>query len=337
MSLAVRPVIRGVGHSLPPRVVTNHDLEKLMDTSDEWIIERTGIRERRFAEPGVPSSALAIEAAQEALDAAGCAAKDLDLIIASTLSPDYYFPGIGTIIQHKLGCRNVGALDIRAQCSGFVYGLQVAQAYLAAGLVKRVLLVASEVQSTDLNLTTAGRDTAVLFGDGAGAVVLEAGSADADSPGVIGSVIGCDGSGVEVLSVRTPGSATPGFIRLEDIENGLHFPHMDGRTVFKNAVVRMTQVVGQLLEQHHVSPDQIDLLFPHQANMRINEFLRERLKLPPERVFNNIEKYGNTTSATIPICLWDAQQQGRLKPGMLVVTVAFGSGFTWGANLIRWA
>jgi 3-oxoacyl-[acyl-carrier-protein] synthase-3 len=313
-----------------------------METSHEWIVERTGIHERRFVEEGVCTSDLAERAVQNVFERTGFTAKDIDYIIFATLSPDFYFPGVGPMLQNRMGFSRIPALDIRTQCSGFVYGISTADALIRSQQAKRVLLVCAEVQSRVLDLTTTGRDMAVLFGDGAGAAIIEA---EKGSPqdalhgttsGVIDSILGSDGSGAEVLCLRTPGSATPGFIRHEDLENNAIRPKMDGRTVFKHAVTRMAESVQVLLERNKVAPAKVNLVVPHQANMRINEFLREKLELPKERVFNNIEKYGNTTAATIPICLSEAEQQGRLKRGDLIVTVAFGAGFTWGANLIRW-
>lgn len=337
--------MRGVGHYVPPRVVTNNDLSKLMDTSDEWIVERTGIRERRFADAGVTTSDLGVLAAKKALEAAKVDASEIDFLIAATLSPDMFFPGIGTMIQTKMGLKNVPALDIRAQCSGFVYGLATADAFIRSGQAKKVLLVCSELHSAALDMTTRGRDVSVLFGDGAAAAVIEAQpctnptarpTAQNNERGIIDSIMGSDGTGAEVLCLKTPGMATPHFITHADIDAGAHFPKMDGRLVFKNAVTRMIETVTEMIARNKVSPEQINLLIPHQANLRINEMVREKLGLPQERVFNNIQKYGNTTAATIPLCMSEAQAQGKLKQGDLVLTVAFGAGFTWGSNLLRW-
>ncbi len=337
-----KSVIRGVGHYVPPRVVTNHDLSTIMETSNEWIVERTGILERHFVDEGVHTSHLAEQAVRNLFDNTGLGVKDVDYILFATLSPDFYFPGVGPILQNRMGFHRIPALDIRTQCSGFVYGVSTADALIRSGQAGRVLLVCAEVQSPVLDMTTAGRDTAVLFGDGAAAVIIESQSGSRSqilkdqNSGILDSILGSDGSGAEALCLRAPGSASVGFIRHEDIEKGNTRPKMDGRTVFKNAVTRMAEVVSEILERNKVSASEIDLVIPHQANMRINEFLREKLHLPKEKVFNNIEKYGNTTSATIPICLSEAIQQGRLKKGDLIVTVAFGAGFTWGANLLRW-
>lgn len=335
-------VVKGVGHNVPPRVVSNLDLAKFMDTSDEWIVERTGIRERRFVEPGTTTSDLALPAVQMACQRAGVTPQQCDMIIAATLSPDYFFPGIGTVLQNKLGMSHVPALDLRAQCSGLIYGLATADAYIRAGMARRILLVCAEVQSPILDLSNRGRDMAVLFGDGAGALVIEAVDAQ-ERPtvrntqrGVIDSAMGSDGSGAELLFLKSPGSTTAGFLTRESFENGDIHPKMDGRVVFKNAVTRMLEVASTVLERNGVHPSKIDLVLPHQANLRINEAVREKLGVSSERVFNNIQKYGNTTAATIPICMSEAFEQGSLKEGQLVMTLAFGAGFTWGCNLIRW-
>lgn len=337
-----RSVVRSVAHYVPPKVVKNQDFEKFMETSDAWIQERTGIKERRWAEDGVTTSDIGLLAANEALTKAGLQPTDIDLIIASTISPDMYFPGIGVQLQHRLGCRTIPALDLRAQCSGFIYGLSTADAFIRSGQSKRVLLVCAEIQHIVLDMTTRGRDMAVLFGDGAGAVVVEA-AESSEKPtaqnkvrGVIDSIMGSDGSGAEILALKKPGSATPDFINRADFENHAFHPQMDGRVVFKHAVTRLCEVAVQMCKKHGVRPQDLDLVAPHQANLRINEMVREQLGLPPEKVFNNIHKYGNTTAATIPIVLSEAQAEGKIKEGSLVLTLAFGSGFTWGANLIRW-
>jgi 3-oxoacyl-[acyl-carrier-protein] synthase-3 len=331
-------VVRSVAHYVPERRVTNDDLSKLMETSDAWITERTGIKERRFVENDtISTTTLGVEAAQRALALAGWAAKEVDLIVAATLSPDYYFPGIGVMLQHRLGCTTVPALDIRAQCSGLVYGLSCVDGYVKSRQAKKILLVCAEVQSPVLDLTTRGRDMAVLFGDGAGALCIEAvEQGDAEGRGIIDSYLGSDGGGADVLCMKTPGTATPGFVRASDLEEAKIHPHMDGKVVFKNAVVRLVETATTLLKRNNLTPQDIGLLVPHQANLRINEMVREQLGLAPEQVFNNIHRYGNTTAATIPICLSEAREQGTLQPGMLVMTVAFGAGFTWGGNLIRW-
>jgi 3-oxoacyl-[acyl-carrier-protein] synthase-3 len=339
----LRAVVRGVGHHVPSIVVSNHDLAKLMDTSDEWIVERTGIRERRNIEPGTTTTDLAMPAIRMACERASVSPQDCDMIIGATLSPDFFFPGIGTVLQHKLGMGHVPALDVRAQCSGLIYGLATADAYIRAGMAKRILLVCSEVQSPILDKTNRGRDMAVLFGDGAGALVVEAQPCSSEAPkvtnnvrGVIDSIMGSDGSGAQLLFLKAPGSTVPGFMTQAAVDSGDIHPKMDGRVVFKNAVTRMVEVATAILERNGISPAQIDLVLPHQANLRINEAVREKLGIPESKVFNNIQKYGNTTAATIPICMSEAVAAGKLKEGQLVLTLAFGAGFTWGCNLIRW-
>jgi 3-oxoacyl-[acyl-carrier-protein] synthase-3 len=242
------------------------------------------------------------------------------------------------MLQQRLGCRTVPAIDLRAQCSGLVYGLSCIDAFVQSGKAKKVLFVCSEVQSPVLDLTTRGREMAVLFGDGAGALAIEAFENPPGEPerGVLDSHLGSDGAGADVLCLKTPGTATPGFLRREDVDEARVHPKMDGKVVFKNAVTRLIETAKTLLHRNKVSPDEISLVIPHQANLRINEMVRESLELPPEKVFNNIQKYGNTTAATIPICMSEALQEGRLKKGDLVLTLAFGAGFTWGGNLIRW-
>lgn len=328
---------------LPPGRITNDDLSKLMETNDSWITERSGIKERRFVDEPTSTSDLAIEAVKRVLDASKLKPSDFDYIIASTLSPDYYFPGIAPIVQHKLGFPTIPAIDIRVQCSAFVYSTQMAQAMIQSGQYKRILLVFSDVQSKLLDLTTNGRNVAVLFGDGAAAVVCEAQEcSDVDIPsvknkssGVIDTILGSDGSGAEMLLIRSPGTATEGFLTTQSFENGDWHPKMEGRSVFKHAVSRMCEVAETLMRRHGITANDIACLVPHQANLRISEMVREKMELSPEKVFNNIHCYGNTTSATIPICLNEALEQGKVKKGDLIMTVAFGAGFTWGGSLIR--
>ncbi len=338
--MELRSVIRSVAHYVPERRVSNEDLSKIMDTSDAWITERTGIKERRFVESSEVSTAdLGERAARLALEKAGWSPEDLDLIVFATLSPDYYFPGVGVMMQQRLGCRPIPALDIRAQCSGLVYGLSCVDGYVKSRQAQKILLVCAEVQSPVLDLTTRGRDMAVLFGDGAGALTIEAariGTSDTTQRGIIDSFLGSDGSGADVLCMKTPGTAVPGFISQDDIAQARVHPYMDGKVVFKNAVTRLIETATTLMTRNGVKPEQLDLVIPHQANLRINEMVRTQLGIPPERVFNNIQRYGNTTAATIPICMSEAVEQGILREGALVLTIAFGAGFTWGGNLIRW-
>lgn len=335
--------VESVGTYVPEKVVTNDDLSKVMNTSDEWIRTRSGIGERRYAAVGQTTSDLAVEASRKAIAGAGLEAKDIDLILASTLSPDYYFPGIGVLIQNKLGARHIPAIDLRGQCAGFTWGLATADAYAKTGQYKKILVVGAEIHSTALDFSDDGRHVAVLFGDGAGAVVVDA-STVSEAPsvsnkvsGMIDHLMGTDGSGAGVLAIDRPGMAgQEKYLTAQDVEAKRHHPAMDGKQVFKNAVFRMTDTVNTLLAKHGLSVDDIDLLVPHQANLRINEMIREKLGMPPEKVVNIIEHYGNTTAATIPLCFGAAVEDGRLTEGKLVMTVSFGAGFAWGANLIRW-
>ncbi len=339
--MSLRTVVEGVSHYVPERRVTNADLTTMMDTSEQWILDRTGIEERRFVDQPTPTSHLALESARRVLEKTKTSTEDVDFLLAATLSPDFYFPGIGPMIQSGLGLKTIPALDIRVQCSGLVYGLSAADAFIRSGQSKCLLLVCAEVQSPVLDFSTRGRDTAVLFGDGAGALLLRAEETDDSTDllarrGIIDSYLGSDGQGAEVLCVRTPGTSTTGFITQEDFDERRWRPHMDGRQVFKNAVIRMCEAATEILQRNSLTPDDIALIVPHQANLRINEAVRERLGFREEQVFNNIQKYGNTTSATIPIALSEAEEEGRLKRGDLLLTLAFGAGFTWGANLVVW-
>lgn len=328
---------------LPEKRVTNHDLSKLMETNDEWITERSGIKERRFVDEPTCCSDLAIGAVKNVLKKSNLKPSDFDYIIACTLSPDFYFPGIGPTIQHKLNFPHVPSLDIRVQCSSFVYATQLADSLIRSGQYKRILLVFSDVQSKLLDLSTRGRNVAVLFGDGAAAAVCEAvecsesekPTCQNQQPGIIDSILGADGSGSELLLARSPGTATEGFLNPSVFENGDWHPKMDGKTVFKHAVTRMCDVAETLMKRNHITAQDIACLIPHQANLRISEFVREKLGFPADKAFNNIHAYGNTTSATIPICITEALELGKIKKGDLIMTVAFGAGFTWGGNLIR--
>lgn len=338
-------VVAAVDSYVPEKVVTNDDLSQLMDTNDEWIRERTGIRERHMAEVETSTSELGIKAARKIFDRTGIDPQSVDLIIAATVTPDYYFPGIGVLIQRGLGLNKIPAIDIRGQCSAFAWGITTADAYLRSGFYKRALVIGAEIHSRMMEYSNRGRNFTVLFGDGAGAMLLEAKSYAEGRPtahnnlrGVIDHEMGSDGSGAELLALKRPGFAKghSEFFTVQEAENGDDLPHMEGRQVFRNAVERMLGSATTLLSRNGITANEIDLVIPHQANMRINESVRERLGFPPEKVFNNIERFGNTTSATLPICMNDAENQGRLKKGMLVMTLTFGSGFTWGANLIRW-
>ena len=333
--MSVRTVITGIGHYVPPGIVTNFDLAKLMDTSDEWIRQRSGIVERRHVEPGVSSADLGYEAALRAIANAGINKDEIDFIIAATISPDHYFPGIGVKIQARLGLVPVGALDVRNQCSGFIYALSVADQYIRTGTYKKILLVAAEVQSTNLDYSDEGRDMAVLFGDGAGALILEP-SENGDGRGVLSTHLFADGNHVRDLWMEKPSCQDKPAVREADIASKKFFPRMDGRTVFKSASERMPQAVRQALEHNGLRIEDIDWLIPHQANERISQMVGHILRLPPEKVVRNIERFGNTTAASIPIALDEIVQSGRVKRGDIIVLTAFGSGFTWASAVIRW-
>ena len=330
-----RAIITGTGRYLPPRTVTNADLEKLTNTTDEWIRERSGILERRWVEPGTGSSDLAVEAAKGAIERAGLDKNDIDFIIAATLSPDHYFPGIGVLVQAKLGLSPIGALDVRNQCSGFIYALSVADQYIRAGTYKKILLVAAEVQSTNLDFSDRGRDMAVLFGDGAGAVIVEPGSAD-DGRGILSTHLFCDGRFVSDLWMENPSPKNSPVFQLEMFHQGKFFPRMDGRKVFINAVERMPEAVMTGLRHNGLDLKDISLVIPHQANDRISQMVAKKLQLPDSKIVRNIQRYGNTTAASIPIALDEVVRDGRLKQGDLLVLTAFGSGFTWASAVIRW-
>jgi 3-oxoacyl-[acyl-carrier-protein] synthase-3 len=329
-----RTAIVGTGYHVPERVVTNDELTRHMDTSDEWIRERTGIRERRWVREGTTGAGMAAEAARMALDDAGIPAGEVDAIVLATLSPDHFFPGTGVFLQRELGLDLIPALDLRAQCSGFLYGLSVADAWIRCGQYETILLVGVEIQSTGLDLTDRGRDIAVLFGDGAGAAVLKA--TDEPERGVLSTHIHAQGEHAETLWCDASASFRHPRIGPEDLAEGRHYPRMDGREVFKHAVSRMPEVVGEALAANGLQADDIDLLVPHQANLRISQMVQRRLGLDDDRIYNNIQRYGNTTAATIPIALAEAVREGRLERGGLLCLCAFGSGFTWGSALVRW-
>jgi 3-oxoacyl-[acyl-carrier-protein] synthase-3 len=326
--------IAGLGHHVPDRVVTNADLSEWMETSDDWIRQRTGIEERRWVEGNVGASDLAVPAAQQALAEAGIEASDLDMIVFATLSPDINFPGSSCLLQAKLGVPGIATLDIRNQCTGFIYGLAVADQFIRTGAMERILVVGGEVHSSGLDISTRGRDVAVLFGDGAGAAVLTA--CDNPERGILGHKLHADGTHHDILMLGAPASGQNPRLTHEMLEAGLHYPKMNGRAVFKHAATRFPEVIVEVLESRGYGPADIDMLIPHQANLRISEFVAKRLGLPPEKMHNNIQRYGNTTAASIPIALHEAVQSGRIREGDLVVLAAFGAGLTWGATLIRW-
>jgi len=340
----IRSRFLGLGMAVPPKVVTNDDLTEWMDTSDEWIRQRTGIHERRWAELDGTSSTseLGLEASLAALEDAGLGAGELDMILFATLSPDASYPGSACFLQKRLGAGGIAALDIRQQCTGWVYGTSIADLYIRSGQCKNVLLVGSEIQSKTLDLSTRGRDMSVLFGDGAGAAVLTATELPDDLPNdapdsrVLSCHLHADGEFAEDLIWRSPGSANRVWNPPELVSESEAFPQMNGRLVFQHAVKRMPEVAFEALEANGLSPDDVDLYVNHQANKRINDKFAQAMGVSQDKVFSTIESYGNTTAATIPIGLCEARKAGRLEPGMLVCSSSFGAGFTWAASLYRW-
>ena len=330
--------IKGLGYYVPDNVVTNDDLSKLMDTNDEWIQERTGIKERRHVVRGTDTTtSMGVKAAKIALERAEMDKDDIDFIVFATLSPDYYFPGPGVLVQRDLGIKTVGALDVRNQCSGFVYAVSVADQYIKSGMYKNVLVIGSELHSHGLDMTTRGRAVSVIFGDGAGAAVLA--REDDTSKGVLSSHLHSEGQHAEELSLIAPGMGkrwVTDILDEKDSEDVSYFPYMNGQFVFKNAVVRFSEVIMEGLQKNELTPGDIDMLIPHQANLRISQFVQKKFGLSDDQVFNNIMSYGNTTAASIPIALTEAWEAGKVKAGDLVVLAAFGSGFTWGSIIIRW-
>ncbi|MDI9873506.1 beta-ketoacyl-ACP synthase III [Flectobacillus rivi] len=328
--------IVGLGHYVPENIISNQYLESIMDTNDAWITERTGIKERRYFTYGKDTNAsMATEAAKIAIERAGLKPQEIDFIVYATITPDYYFPGPGFVLQRNLGMQNIGVLDIRDQCSGFIYALSTADQFIRSGMYKNILVIGAEIQSTFLNHTTEGRGVAVIFGDGAGAAVVQA-TTDS-SHRILSTHLHADGTYAEDLYVKDPGSSRPKRFYddlFEDKNTGEVI--MNGNMVFKHAVVRFPEVIKEALEKNNLSPEDIDLLVPHQANLRISEYVRQQMGLPEEKVMNNIQKYGNTTAASIPIALSEAWEMGKIKDGNLVCLAAFGSGFTWGSALIKW-
>lgn len=348
----IRSKIAGIGMYVPQQVFTNQDLMKVMDTSDEWIQERTGIKERRYAKrTGETTTTMAVEAAAIAIERAGITAQDIDFIVFATLSPDYYFPGCGVLVQRAMKMKEVGALDIRNQCSGFVYALSVADQFIKTGMYKNILVIGSEKHSFGLDFSTRGRNVSVIFGDGAGAVVLQ--PTTKETQGILSTHLHSDGEAAEILAMYNPGTHANHWMRQElatfndgdlgdmfmshaMIDNAQNFPNMDGPSVFKKAVVKFPEVIMEALAANQLTTADINMLIPHQANLRISQFVQQKLGLKDEQVHNNIQKYGNTTAASVPIALCEAWEQGKIKEGDLVCLAAFGSGFTWASALLRW-
>lgn len=329
--------IIGLGKYVPENVVTNNDLAKIMDTSDEWIQERTGIKERRHIEKSDDNSTakMGVKAAKIAIERAKIDKDDIDLIVFATLSPDYYFPGSGVIVQNMLDIKTCPALDVRNQCSGFIYAISVADQFIKTGMYKNVLVIGSENHSGGLDMSTRGRGVSVIFGDGAGAAIL---TRSEDDSQILSTHLHSQGRYAEELSLIGPSTEhwVPEIIAENPQENIPYFPYMNGQLVFKNAVVRFSEVINEGLEANGLTKDDIDMLIPHQANLRISQFVQKKFQLSDNQVYNNIQKYGNTTAASIPIALTEAWEEGKIKKGDLVVLAAFGSGFTWGSCLIKW-
>jgi 3-oxoacyl-[acyl-carrier-protein] synthase-3 len=328
--------IAGVGHYVPGRVVKNAEIETLLDTSDTWIQERTGIKERRWFEEGKDTTAnMAAHASRKALEMAGVAPDDVQMIVFATLSPDYFFPGSGVLLQRELGMtNNCPALDVRNQCSGFVYALSVADQFIKTGMYDTVLVVGSEIHSSGLDLTPRGRGVSVIFGDGAGAVVLR--PCTREGHGILSTHLHSQGEFAEELIVKEPGSNREARVDYV-VENSLEmYPYMNGQNVFKHAVVRFPQVIAEALAANGMQPQDVDMLIPHQANLRITQYVQQKMGLPSEKIYSNIQRYGNTTAASVPLALSEAVQEGKIKRGDLVCLAAFGSGFTWASALIKW-
>ena len=331
--------IIGLGHYVPDNIVTNDDLSKIMDTTDQWIQERTGIKERRWVKPGDGQSTftMGLEAAKKAISNSGIKKEDLDLIVFATLSPDYYFPGPGVQVQEALEINTIAALDIRAQCSGFVYSITVADQFIKTGMYKNVLVIGSELQSHGIDKSTRGRSISVIFGDGAGAAVLT--REDDPTKGILSTHIHSEGKHALELATEAPGMGTrwvTDIMKDNNPEDFSYRPYMNGQFVFKHAVRRFSEVINEGLQKNNLESSDIDMLIPHQANLRISQFIQKKFGLSNDQVYNNIQKYGNTTAASIPIALSEAHQQGKIKEGDTVVLAAFGSGFTWGSVIIKW-
>jgi 3-oxoacyl-[acyl-carrier-protein] synthase III len=327
--------ITALGHHVPETIITNQYLSTIMDTSNDWIIERTGIQERRWIDPAKDTVAnMAAKATRMALQRARLTEKDIEFIVFATITPDYFFPGSGVLLQRELGLESIAALDIRNACSGFIYALSVADQFIKTGMYKTVLVVGAEIQSTALDISTRGRNTAVIFGDGAGAAILQA----SDKPGILSTHLHSDGKFAEDLYVKDPGSSRPHKERQpEQITDTSTFKVvMNGNQVFKHAVVRFMEVINEALEANKVKKEDISLLIPHQANLRISQYIQEKLALSEAQVYNNIMRYGNTTAASIPVAMSEAWGEGKIKENDLLCLAAFGSGFTWASALIRW-
>lgn len=331
-------IIAGLGHYVPDNVVTNKDLSKIMDTNDEWITERTGIKERRWIDPKTDDSpsTMGTKAARKAIENAGLTPDDIDFIVFATLSPDMYFPGPGVMVQEQLGIKEIGALDVRNQCSGFLYGLSVADQFVKTGMYKNVLVIGAENHSGGLERSNRGRHVTVIFGDGAGAAVVQ--RCEDPKRGILSTHLHSEGQHAKELVLEGPSTQrwVPEIIEANDPDDQSYYPHMNGNFVFKHAVTRFMEVIGEALMTNNHKSEEIDLLVPHQANLRISQFVQKKMGLSDDQVYNNIMRYGNTTAASIPIAMSEAWQEGKIKEGDLICLAAFGSGFTWASALIRW-
>lgn len=332
----IKTIIKGTGRYVPKRVVTNRELEKYMDTNHEWIVRRTGIEQRHWVEENedVGTSDLGYRASLLALEKSGWDPRDLDLIIFATLSPDYFFPGSGCLMQHKLGLRTTPAIDIRQQCTGFIYGLAVGDAFIKSGQYQKILLVGSEIHSRGLDISDEGRDVAVLFGDGAGAVCLEAIEND-ENVGVLGTILHSRGELAKKLMIEVPSFRKSPYLTEKLLKEKRHYPRMDGRTIFEMAIEKLPEVTQEVLRKNKLQIEDIDMVIPHQANIRINKIFQDELKIPDDKIYNNINKYGNTTAASIPIALDEIVEKKMIKKGYTILFVALGSGVTWGSALYR--
>jgi 3-oxoacyl-[acyl-carrier-protein] synthase III len=331
--------ISGLGYFVPENIVTNDDLSKIIDTNDEWIQERTGIQERRhiIKGSGETTTTMGVKAAKIAIERSGLSKDDIDFIVFATISPDYYFPGPGVALQKELGLKTIGALDIRNQCSGFIYALSVADQYIKTGMYKNILIVGAELQSIGLDMTTRGRNVSVIFGDGAGAAIIS--REEDNTKGILSTHLHSEGEHALELAVAAPGMGGKWITDILDENNPedvSYFPYMNGQFVFKHAVTRFAEVINEGLEANNLQVSDIDMLIPHQANLRISQFIQKKFDLSDDQVYNNIQKYGNTTAASIPIALTEAWELGKIKSGDTVVLAAFGSGFTWASAIIKW-
>lgn len=327
--------IVGLGHHVPEKIITNEYLSTVMDTSNEWIIERTGIEERRWIDPEKDTVAnMAAKASRMALERAKLTEKDIDFIVFATITPDYFFPGSGVLLQRELGLEGIAALDIRNACSGFIYALSIADQFIKTGMYKTVLVIGAEIQSTALDISTKGRNTAVIFGDGAGAAILQS----SEKAGILSTHLHSDGRFAEELYIKDPGSSRPHSERQPDqiTDTSTFKVVMNGNQVFKHAIVRFMDVINEALSANDLTKEDISLLVPHQANLRISQYIQSKLGLSSDKVYNNIMRYGNTTAGSIPIAMSEAWAEGKIKENDLICLAAFGSGFTWASALIRW-